>query len=127
MQNVLIVDDEQDIRELLGVTLKRIKISSKSAENLEQARRLLDREQFDLCITDMRLPDGSGLDLVKFIARHYPQMPVAMLTAYGSVDLAIDALKAGAFDFLTKPVDLARLRELIHNALRLSAPPPRPR
>jgi len=119
-QNILVVDDEQDICELLEITLKRMKLVSKSAENLQVAQKLLERERFDLCITDMRLPDGSGLDLVKHIARHYPQTPVAMLTAYGSVDLAIEALKAGAFDFLSKPVDLARLRELIHNALRLS-------
>jgi len=119
-QNVLIVDDEQDIRELLQITLKRMKLTSKSAENLNSAQKLLEREHFDLCITDMRLPDGSGLDLVKHIVCHHPQTPVAMLTAYGNVDLAIDALKAGAFDFLTKPVDLARLRELIHNALRLA-------
>ncbi|KXU39122.1 transcriptional regulator [Ventosimonas gracilis] len=123
-QNVLIVDDEQDIRELLQITLKRMKLASKSAENLNQAQKLLERERFDLCITDMRLPDGSGLDLVKHIVCHHPQTPVAMLTAYGSVDLAIDALKAGAFDFLTKPVDLARLRELIHNALRLAEAAP---
>jgi len=119
-QNVLIVDDEQDIRELLKITLKRMKLTSKSAENLNSAQTLLEREHFDFCITDMRLPDGTGLDLVKHIVRHHPQTPVAMLTAYGSVDLAIDALKVGAFDFLTKPVDLARLRELIHNALRLA-------
>jgi len=124
VQNVLIVDDEQDIRELLEITLKRMKLSSKSAESLAQAQKLLERERFDLCITDMRLPDGSGLDLVKHIVRQYPQTPVAMLTAYGSVDLAINALKAGAFDFLSKPVDLTRLRELIHNALRLTESAP---
>jgi len=119
-QNILIVDDEQDIRELLEITLKRMKLVSKSAENLKQAQQLLERERFDLCLTDMRLPDGTGLDLVQYIVQKYPQTPVAMLTAYGSLELAISALKAGAFDFLTKPVDLTRLRELIGNALRLS-------
>jgi len=118
-KNILVVDDEQDILDLLTITLKRMQLSCKSTQTVTDAQKLLARERFDLCITDMRLPDGSGLDLVKHIVAHYPQMPVAMLTAYGSVDLAIDALKAGAFDFLSKPVDLARLRELIHNALRL--------
>ncbi|MCF3999253.1 response regulator, partial [Pseudomonas aeruginosa] len=75
-------------------------------------RELLAREPFDLCLTDMRLPDGSGLDLVQYIQQRHPQTPVAMITAYGSLDTAIQALKAGAFDFLTKPVDLGRLREL---------------
>jgi len=117
---VLIVDDEEEIRELLEITLRRMKIASKSAGSLGDAKRLLERERFDLCLTDMRLPDGDGLSLVRQIVRDYPQMPVAMLTAYGSVDLAISALKAGAFDFLSKPIDLVRLRELVINALRLA-------
>ncbi|KHK62069.1 type 4 fimbriae expression regulatory protein PilR [Pseudomonas fluorescens] len=119
-QRILIVDDEPDIRELLEMTLGRMKLDTRSAKNLAEAQSTLAGEAFDLCLTDMRLPDGTGLELVKHIQQCYPQLPVAMITAYGSLEVAIDALKAGAFDFLTKPVDLARLRELIGSALRLS-------
>lgn len=118
-QRILIVDDEPDIRELLDITLGRMKLDTRSAENLAQARALLAEDTFDLCLTDMRLPDGTGLELVQHIQQRYPQLPVAMITAYGSLETAIDALKAGAFDFLTKPVDLGRLRELVTSALRL--------
>lgn len=118
-QKALIIDDEPDIRELLEITLGRMKLDTRSARNLKEARECLAREHYDLCLTDMRLPDGCGLELVQFIQRHYPQLPVAMITAYGSLDTAISALKAGAFDFLTKPVDLGRLRELVSTALRL--------
>ena len=118
----LIIDDEPDIRELLEITLGRMKLDTRSARNLKEARECLAREQYDLCLTDMRLPDGSGLELVQHIQQQYPQLPVAMITAYGSLDTAIGALKAGAFDFLTKPVDLGRLRELVSTALRLRTP-----
>ncbi|MFC0667818.1 sigma-54-dependent transcriptional regulator [Azotobacter chroococcum] len=121
-QKALIVDDEPDIRELLEITLGRMKLDTRSARNLQEARDWLGRERFDLCLTDMRLPDGSGLELVQYIQQRHPQVPVAMITAYGSLDTAVNALKAGAFDFLTKPVDLARLRELVATALRLHAP-----
>jgi two-component system response regulator PilR (NtrC family) len=121
-QKALIIDDEPDIRELLEITLGRMKLDTRSARNLKEARECLAREQYDLCLTDMRLPDGSGLELVQYIQQQHPQLPVAMITAYGSLDTAIGALKAGAFDFLTKPVDLNRLRELVATALRLRAP-----
>ncbi|TBW06587.1 sigma-54-dependent Fis family transcriptional regulator [Azotobacter chroococcum subsp. isscasi] len=121
-QKALIVDDEPDIRELLEITLGRMKLDTRSARNLQEARDWLDRERFDLCLTDMRLPDGSGLELVQHIQQRHSQVPVAMITAYGSLDTAVNALKAGAFDFLTKPVDLARLRELVATALRLHTP-----
>ncbi|MBK5354104.1 sigma-54-dependent Fis family transcriptional regulator [Pseudomonas sp. TH41] len=121
-QKILIVDDEPDIRELLEITLGRMKLDTFSARNLGEAHALLSRETFDLCLTDMRLPDGTGLELVQHIQQRYPQVPVAMITAYGSLETAINALKAGAFDFLTKPVDLTRLRELITSALSLPAP-----
>ncbi len=123
-QKALIIDDEPDIRELLEITLGRMKLDTRSARNLKEARECLARERYDLCLTDMRLPDGCGLELVQFIQQHYPQMPVAMITAYGSLDTAISALKAGAFDFLTKPVDLGRLRELVNTALRLRSTNP---
>ena len=120
-QKILIVDDEPDIRELLEITLGRMKLDTFSARNLGEAQALLSRDTFDLCLTDMRLPDGTGLELVQHIQQRYPQLPVAMITAYGSLETAINALKAGAFDFLTKPVDLSRLRELVATALRMSA------
>ena len=123
-QKILIVDDEPDIRELLEITLGRMKLDTRGARNLKEAREWLTREAFDLCLTDMRLPDGTGLELVQHIQQRHPQVPVAMITAYGNVETAINALKAGAFDFLTKPVDLPRLRELVATALRLGGGPP---
>jgi len=122
-QRALIVDDEPDIRELLEITLGRMKLDTRSARNLKEARDWLAREPFDLCLTDMRLPDGTGQELVQHIQQRHPQVPVAMITAYGSLDTAVNALKAGAFDFLTKPVDLGRLRELVNTALRLHRAP----
>ncbi len=118
-QKILIVDDEPDIRELLEITLGRMKLDTQSARNVGEARDKLARDSFDLCLTDMRLPDGTGLELVQYIQQRHPQVPVAMITAYGNLDTAINALKSGAFDFLTKPVDLTRLRELVTSALRL--------
>ena len=118
----LIIDDEPDILELLDMTLGRMNISTRSATSLAQALELLGQQHFDLCLTDMRLPDGDGLSIVRHIQQHCPNTPVAMITAYGSLDTAINALKSGAFDFLTKPVDLQRLRELVNSALRLSRP-----
>ncbi|KAB0501184.1 sigma-54-dependent transcriptional regulator [Pseudomonas moorei] len=121
-QKVLIVDDEPDIRELLEITLGRMKLHTCGARNVGEALGLLKRETFDLCLTDMRLPDGTGLELVQHIQQRYPQVPVAMITAFGNVETAINALKAGAFDFLSKPVDLGRLRELVTSALLLAVP-----
>src|SRR5690554_5760975 len=120
-QKALIDDDEPDTRELLEITLGRMKLDTRSARSLKEARDCLTRERIDLCLTDMRLPDGTGMELVQYIQQRHPQVPVAMITAYGSLDTAINALKAGAFDYLTKPVDLSRLRELVNTALRLQA------
>lgn len=116
----LIVDDEPDIRELLQITLKRMDIESQSVESLGAARQLLKQQKFNICLTDMRLPDGDGLDFVSYIQEYYPDMPVAMITAHGNMETAIQALKSGAFDFLTKPVDLGLLRTLVRSALKLS-------
>lgn len=115
----LIVDDEPDIRELLELTLERMSVRTKSAANFGAACAAVKSERFDLCLTDMRLPDGNGLDLVEFIATHAPSMPVAVITAHGSVDAAVAALKAGAFDFVSKPLDLEVLRGLVRAALKL--------
>lgn len=116
----LVVDDEPDIRELLELTLGRMEIDTFAAENLTQARALLAQHPFDLCLTDMRLPDGSGMDLVEHIQKNHASLPVAVITAHGSMEMAISALKAGAFDFVSKPVDLHVLRTLVTAALKLS-------
>jgi two-component system response regulator PilR (NtrC family) len=116
----LVVDDEPDIRELLELTLGRMDIDARSAASYAQARTLLDSTHFDICLTDMRLPDGDGLDLVRYIQEHTPELPVAVITAFGSMDTAVEALKAGAFDFISKPVNLNVLRNLITSVLRLS-------
>lgn len=115
----LIVDDEPDIRELLEITLARMKIDARTADSLEAAHSLLRKEKFQLCLTDMNLPDGSGISLVQTIQREYPNLPVAVITAYGSTEAAVASLKAGAFDFVSKPVELARLRDMVNTALRL--------
>ena len=129
-RSALVVDDERDIRELLVLTLGRMGLRISTAANLAEARELLASNPYDLCITDMRLPDGNGIELVTEIAQHYPRTPVAMITAFGSMDLAVEALKAGAFDFVSKPVDISVLRGLVKHALELNnaerAPPPPP-
>ena len=117
--SILVVDDEDDIRELLELSLLRMGLLCDSAANLGEARAFLARSRYRLCLTDMRLPDGDGLDLVAHIQSEYPGLPVAVITAYGSIDTAIRALKLGAFDFVTKPVELKALRELVRHALRL--------
>lgn len=115
----LIVDDESDILELMSITLGRMGLQVDTAGSVGEARDKLDRQRFDLCFTDMRLPDGSGLELLQHASRHHPDLPMAMITAYGNVEAAVQALKAGAFDFVSKPVDLAVLRNLVQTALRL--------
>ncbi|HET7930492.1 MAG TPA: sigma-54 dependent transcriptional regulator [Rhodanobacteraceae bacterium] len=119
-QTVLVVDDERDIRELLSITLGRMDLDVDAAANVGEAKRLLGETHYDLCFTDMRLPDGTGQDLIELIAREHPDTPVAMITAYGNVEAAVDALKAGAFDFVSKPVDIHMLRRLVQSALRVA-------
>jgi two-component system response regulator PilR (NtrC family) len=117
--HALIVDDEPDIRELLGITLGRMNIEVKTSGDYAGAIRALGSERFDLVLTDMRLPDGDGLDLVEWIQAHRPGVPVAVITAHGNVEAAVRALKLGAFDFISKPLDLGALRKLITATLRL--------
>ncbi len=117
----LVVDDETDIRELVVLTLERMDIRADSAANIEEAKQLLAQRSYNLCLTDMRLPDGLGLELVQHIAAHYSGLPVAVITAYGSAENAVSALKAGAFDYLTKPISLKQLRPLVESALKLSS------
>ena len=122
-QRVLIVDDEPDIRELLEITLLRMGLETRSAEDYSNATRLLNDETFDLCLTDMKLPDGDGIALVEHIQQHCPNTPTAVITAHGSIDLAIKAMKCGAFDFVSKPVSLETLRNLVDKALTLPSVP----
>lgn len=120
LHTALIVDDEPDIRELLDITLSRMNVETQSAENITQAKELLEQHTFDLCLTDMRLPDGNGIDLIKHIQKNFSRLPVAMITAHGNMEFAIEALKSGAFDFVSKPVDINILRTLVNTALKLS-------
>ncbi len=119
---ILVVDDEPDIREVLELTLGRMNLETRSASNLEEARHLLEQFRFDLCLTDMRLPDGNGIDLIKHMQGKYPQIPVAVITAFGNMETAIAALKAGAFDFVSKPLDLNDLRNIVRSALKVPRP-----
>jgi two-component system response regulator PilR (NtrC family) len=116
---VLVVDDEPDLVELLSLTLNRMNLETRSAGNVAGARELLRTEHFDLCLTDMRLPDGNGLELVEWIQQNRPDIPVAVITAHGNVESAVRALKLGAFDFVSKPLDLGVMRKLVASAIRL--------
>ena len=101
---VLLVDDEPDLCTLMQMTLSRMGIKTHIAHHLQQARYFFTEYKYDACITDLNLPDGSGLDLVRHVSEHYPKTPIAVLTAYGNMEIAISALKAGAFDFVSKPI-----------------------
>ena len=118
---VLIVDDEPDLLELVSLTLSRMNLQARTAADVGTARRLLKSEKFDLCLTDMRLPDGDGLDLVAWIQQNRADLPVAVITAHGNVESAVRALKLGAFDFVSQPLDLGVLRKLVGSAIRLGA------
>jgi two-component system response regulator PilR (NtrC family) len=117
---VLIVDDEPDLIELVSLTLERMNLATASAGDLAGARSQLGAHRFGLCLTDMRLPDGDGLDLVAYIQQHHPELPVAVITAHGNVESAVRALKLGAFDFVSKPLDLGVLRKLVTTAIKLA-------
>jgi two-component system response regulator PilR (NtrC family) len=120
---VLVVDDEPDLVELVSLTLNRMNLETRAAVDVAGARARLAAEHFDLCLTDMRLPDGNGLELVEWIQQHRPDVPVAVITAHGNVETAVRALKLGAFDFVSKPLDLGVLRKLVTTAIRLSERP----
>ncbi len=120
--DVLVVDDESDIRELIELSLLRMGLGCDTAGSVGEARALLAARRYRLCLTDMRLPDGDGLELVELIQSSHNRLPVAVITAFGSIETAIRALKLGAFDFVTKPVELKALRELVSHALRLGQP-----
>src|SRR5262249_47989382 len=116
---VLVIDDEPDLLELLELTLSRMGLDTTRAESVGEAIRLLEKDPFDLCLTDMRLPDGEGLRVVEHINQKGLDVPVAVITAYGSAENAVAALKAGAFDYLAKPVALEQLRALVKQALKV--------
>ena len=117
----LIIDDEPDIRELLQITLTRMGLDCLCTEDLASAKSALKKNRFDICLTDMKLPDGNGVEFVSYLQHNYPGIPIAVITAHGSMEIAIQALKYGAFDFLNKPVDLSQLRALIDSALKLTS------
>jgi two-component system response regulator PilR (NtrC family) len=119
----LIVDDEPDIRDLLEITLSRMGLNTVTAGTLAEGIAGMQKHTPNVCLTDMNLPDGKGIELVQWIQQHAPNTPVAVITAYGSMDTAIESLKAGAFDFVSKPVELPRLRELVNTALKLAQNP----
>jgi two-component system, NtrC family, response regulator PilR len=119
MRRVLVVDDEADIRELLMLTLSKMGVDADTAETCGEAYEYLKGNAYDLCLTDMRLPDGNGLNILEHISENYPNIPVAVITAYGSAENAVAALKAGAFDYLAKPIGLKELRDLVNAALKL--------
>ena len=128
---VLVVDDEADIRDLMEMTLMKMGLSVDTAEGVNAARKKLDQNKYSLVLTDMRMPDGSGLEVVEHIAANYPELPVAVITAFGNADQAVQALKVGAFDYLQKPITLAQLRTLVKSAIKVqdegsAAPPPAP-
>lgn len=116
----LVIDDEPDICELLTLTLGRMNIATAVAQDIHTAKKLLTEKRFDLCLTDMRLPDGDGLELVEWMQTHCTGVPVAVITAHGNVETAVQALKLGAFDFISKPLDLTNLRNIVESALKLS-------
>ncbi|MGQ0528231.1 MAG: sigma-54-dependent transcriptional regulator [Panacagrimonas sp.] len=119
----LIVDDEADICELLEITLSRMGVRSCAAASLAEARAWLQDKTFDFCLTDMRLPDGNGIDLVRLVQAQYSRLPIAVITAHGNAQAAVESLKAGAFDFVSKPVDLGALRKLVETALQMGEVP----
>lgn len=116
----LVIDDEPDICELLTLTLGRMDVRTESAADVASAKALLGKHNFDICLTDMRLPDGDGLELVEWMQTNAPGVPVAVITAHGNVETAVHALKLGAFDFISKPLDLGNLRNIVENALRIN-------
>lgn len=117
----LIIDDEPDIRELLAMTLSRMGLDFHAAANLDEARHLMAEYQFDVCLTDMRLPDGNGVDFVRYIQSKQPGLPVAVITAHGNMEAAVEAMKNGAYDFVSKPIDIQQLRQLVAQAVATHA------
>ena len=119
----LIIDDEPDIRDLIVITLERMNIGCHTAGTFSEAITMLEKQEYHFCLTDMKLPDGNGMDLVALAQKKYKRMPIAMITAFGNIETAVEALKSGAFDFVAKPIDLSRLRDVVNAALKLTEVP----
>ncbi len=115
----LIIDDEQDLLSLLSITLRRMGVESVKAATVQEAITKLDRKSFDLCLTDLRLPDGSGMEIVQHIQNHHSSTPVAVITAFGDPETAVAALKLGAFDYIAKPIEVEQLQAIIESSIRL--------
>ncbi|RYZ86020.1 MAG: sigma-54-dependent Fis family transcriptional regulator, partial [Moraxellaceae bacterium] len=116
--HALIIDDEPDICELLQLTLARMQVTADTTTSIKEAKALLVSRDYQLCLTDMKLPDGNGIELVRWINQQQFNLPVAVITAHGNTDAAVEAMKAGAFDFISKPVELGTLRKLVASALQ---------
>lgn len=116
-KRALVIDDEPDIRELIAMSLERVGLDTHTAGNLAEAMNLIDTYEFDVCLTDMRLPDGNGVEFVKYLQTTRPNLPVAVITAHGNIDSAVEAMKNGAFDFVSKPIDINLLRQLVTQAI----------
>jgi two-component system, NtrC family, response regulator PilR len=115
--HVLVVDDEEDIRELFILTLQRMGLSCDTAALLSEGIQLIDKKNYDLVLTDMRLPDGDGIELVRHVQKTKPHIPIAVITAYGNIESAVNTLKAGAFDYVSKPINLDMLKRLVSTAI----------
>lgn len=116
---VLVIDDEPDIRELLSLTLKRMGLECDVASGFKEGIHAINNNEYFLTLTDMRLPDGDGYEIVRYIQQNKPKLPVAVITAFGNVEGAVNTLKAGAFDYVSKPIDLSMLKRLVGTALRM--------
>lgn len=121
---VLLIDDEEDLCTLMQISLSRLGVQTDCAYNLQRAKQLLQQQHYDACLTDLNLPDGHGLDFVQYVTERFPYLPIAVITAYGNMDIAIAALKAGAFDFVSKPINQQHLGQLIQTALHTSQTAP---
>ncbi len=119
----LVIDDEPDICELLKMTLERMDIPTTTVHNFHDGKVRLEREKFNICLTDLKLPDGNGIEMVKHIHENYPDLPTAVISAHGNMDTAIEALKAGAFDFISKPLEIDNLRRIVSSAINISQTP----
>jgi len=117
-QSALVIDDEPDIRELIAMSLERIGLDTHTAGSISEAKDLIKHHEFDVCLTDMRLPDGDGVEFVKYLQSSKPNLPIAVITAHGNVNSAVEAMKNGAFDFVSKPIDINLLRQLVTQAIR---------
>lgn len=123
LPRILIIDDEPDICELLSMSLESMGMAPTSAGSVKEGRSLIESFAPDMCLTDLRLPDGDGLEIVKYIAEYHPDLPVGVISAHGNMQLAIECLKAGAFDFLSKPVNLDNLKNVVSSALKIATHP----